>query len=533
MASEKNQQIFREWVPDWLILIAIFLTLIPIASVLGIYLGGLSSAASYYGVDNTDIKYSVVVFYIAIATAFPLEKHFFNRFASKPYIVGCSIIFVLLNLLLYFSKNFAILLVFRFLGGMLSLGFIGTMFTLIFRQFHAQRSRVLGYATLYASLLGSAPLCQLLDAYVFTEYDFNIIFLFKIYGVIPGLLLLTSFMKNSVDLRSEGKIILERIDWKSFILYASGLLSLAYTLLYGQYYQWFSNQRIVFTCIGAIFFLLCFVFRQLKLDRPYINLSIFKIRNFRIGMLLLVVFYFSKGDLSVLYGYMANSVNLDVYHKSYLMISNAFGIVAGAALTARFVLAKTSIRLVWITGFLALLGFHVYSLFLLSANGEGIDLLIPLFLQGFGNGTLMLSIVIFYATSVPKEIAFSASVTGVGFRATTFTASMALVAFMSLHQQKIHKQHFSEEITSTNQLANNRLAGYQQVFKKNGASSLQAKAGSKKLMAKAIGKQTNLLFARDYYLYMSIFIGIVILGIALIPHFHYQLRKIGDKLIPI
>jgi len=32
---------------------------------------------------------------------------------------------------------------------------------------------------------------------------------------------------------------------------------------------------------------------------------------------------------------------------------------------------------------------------------------------------------------------------------------------------------------------------------------------------------------------MSIFIVLVILGIAVIPHFQYQIRRIGAKLIPM
>ena len=107
MASEKNQAIFKSWVPDWLILLAIFLFLLPIASVLGIYLAGTTSAMSYYRVDSTDIRYSVVVFYLAIASAFPLEKNFFNFFSSKIYLVGAGILFVSVNLILYFTNSFA------------------------------------------------------------------------------------------------------------------------------------------------------------------------------------------------------------------------------------------------------------------------------------------------------------------------------------------------------------------------------------------------------------------------------------------
>ena len=346
MPSAKNSEVFKSWVPDWLILVGIFLFLIPIASVLGIYMAWINSAASYYGIDAIDVRLSVVIFYLAIVCAFPIEKHFFNRFSSRPYLVGCALIYVAINLILYSTSSFAVLLILRFLGGVLSLSFIGISFSMIFRQFHAQRSRVLGYATLYSSLFATAPLAQILDAYVFTEYDFNTIFLVKIYALIPGLLLFLFLLKPKIDLRPEGKVPFKNVDWKSFVLLATPLILIAYILLYGQYYHWLKSIRITFCMIAFVFFTMLFVIRQLKLKDPYIDLGVFKSRNFRIGMLLLIAFYFAKGDTSALYGFLGNSVNLDMYNQGYVMLINAVGIIVGAALSARFILAKMNIRLI-------------------------------------------------------------------------------------------------------------------------------------------------------------------------------------------
>ncbi|WP_461630670.1 MFS transporter [Labilibaculum euxinus] len=533
MPNENNKLIFKSRVPYWLVLFTIFISLMPIALVLGIYLSGASSAASYYGVDIIDVKYSTVVYYLAIAASFPLEAKFFNYFSSKPYLIGCSIIYAAINLILYNSHSFALLLVLRFAGGMLSLGFIGMIFSLVFKQFQAQRSRILGYATMYAALFSSAPLAQLLDAFIFTKYDFNSIFLFKIYSALPGIILLCCILKKGTDLRRDGKIPLKLIRWESFVLYASSLLLAAYILLYGQYYHWFSSIRITVCTIVLVFFMCLFFLRQFKLEEPYIDLKIYKSRNFRIGMLLLVLFYFSKGDMNLLNGFFSNSVHLDMYHKGYIMLINAAGIAAGSLISARFILAGRKIRLIWMTGFGALLAYHVYILCILSNQAEIADLLIPLFLQGFGNGTLIISIVIFYVTSVPAEIAFSASVTGVAFRAVTFTASMALTSYMGLHFQKIHYQSAAHEITSLNPYAVQRIGQYKQALLNGGASIPQSNAGAIKLLGKAVANQNNLLFVRDYYLYMSAFILLIIMGIALIPHFQYHIKKIGAKLIPM
>ncbi len=533
MPNENNKHIFKSWVPYWLILVGIFIMLIPVALVLGVYLGGITSAASYYGVDAIDVRFSVVVYYIAIASAFPLEARFFNFFSSKPYFMANCVIYILINIGLYFSHSFAVLLILRFIGGMTSLGIIGTMFSLVFRQFHEQRSRVMGYATMYAALFSSAPLTQVLDAYVFTKYNFNALFLVEIFSAIPGIVLMYLILKGNIDLRRGGKIPLKMVRWESFILYSSSLMLLAYILLYGQYYHWFHSPRIILCSIAFVFLLTLFFLRQFKLEHPYIDLRVYKSRNFKIGMFLLVLFYLGKGDMSLLYGFYANSVRLDSYYLGYINLINAVGITSGSLIAARFVLAGRNIRLIWITGFGALLAFHIYILQILGSQAEIADLLIPLFLQGFGNGTLILSIVIFYVTAVPPEIGFSASVSGVAYRAVTFTGSMALTSYMGLYFQKIHYQSFGQGIRADDPYTMQRIQQYKQVLVNGGASQAQSSAGAVKMLGKAVGIQDNLLFVRDYYLYMSIFIVLVILGIAVIPHFQYQIRRIGARLIPM
>lgn len=533
MGNENNKRIFKEWVPAWLIYVSLFLFLLPIACALGVYMGGMNTAASFYGVDRTDISYSVIVYYVAIAAGFPMEVRFFNFFSSKPYLIACVAISVGINLLLYFNESFAGLLILRFLGGTASLGIIGIVFNLVFNQFHAQRSRVLGYATMYSVLFGTAPLAYLLDAWIFSEFNFTSIFLVGVFGVLPGLILMAIILRNDIDLRRNGKISLQSLEWVSYVIYASALLLLAYFILYGQYYHWFQSPRMLFSFSVGLVLMLLFLVRQLILENPYIDLRVFQTRNFRIGMGLLVLFYLGKGDMSLLNGFISNSVKLDVYHYGYVMLINFVGIVIGAFLGARFILAGMRIRIIWMTGFGALLAYHLFAIAVLSHQAEIRDLLAPLFLQGFGNGILIISIVIFYVTAVPTEIGFSASVTGVVFRALTFISSMALTNIAGLVFNKLHYQNFSGNITAADPLVADRVNNYKQMLEQGGAGVSEANSGAIRMLGKAVVNQDNLLFIRDYYYYVSAALVIVLVLIATIPHFNYHIKKIRTKLIPI
>ncbi|WP_413998792.1 MFS transporter [Flavobacterium sp. W1B] len=529
---DQSSTIFKSWVPKWFIRIIIFLVILPAVSMLAGYIGGINSAASYYGLDPTDIQFSIVLYYVGIASFFPLEKRFFSYFASKTYFLMSILLFTAINFILYMTQNAMLFFVLRFLGGAVTVALIGVTLSLIFSQFHSERSRVLGYAVFYGTLLISNAFSYLLDAFIFQNYDFNVLYLAIIYVQIPGVVLMFICLKTNLRLHTK-RFPLFNLDWKSFLVYGALLLLIAYVILYGQYYYWFDSIRI-WVCSGAIILLLItFILMQRNNKRPFIDLTVYKYRNFRRGGLLIVLYYICKGDISVANTFLFNEMSLDPYHYAYMMAFNALGIVVGIGITARFLLRKRNMRLIWLAGFAFLLLYHIQMFYIFGTQANEKSLLGPLFFQGMGNGILMLSIVLFMITAVPESKSFSASLSGVSYRFFAFTVSFALVSFMSLRQGSVHYNELGNTVNTLNSESAKRLQLYENAALAKGASPIKAKVMAKKLLGKAVANHTNILFARDYYYYMGVLIFFIMLGIALIPHLHYHFRRIGARLIPI
>lgn len=104
---------------------------------------------------------------------------------------------------------------------------------------------------------------------------------------------------------------------------------------------------------------------------------------------------------------------------------------------------------------------------------------------------------------------------------------------MNLKQVSVHYNELGNTITTLNSESSERLQLYENLAIAKGASTIKAKVVAKKLMGKTVANHTNILFARDYYYYMGIFIYFIMLGIALIPHLHFRFRKIGAEVISI
>ncbi|WP_339654127.1 MFS transporter [Flavobacterium frigidarium] len=524
--------IFKNWVPKWLVKTILFLTILPVICMLAGYIGGIASAASYYGLDPTDIQFSIVLYYIGIASFFPLERRFFSYFASKSYFLISVLLFTGTNLILYSTSNQMIFMVFRYLGGAVTVSLISIVLNLIFAQYHSERSRVLGYALFYGTLLISNAFTYLFDAYIFQNYDFNVLYLAIIYVQIPGVLLLFFSLRREIRLHQK-RVPLLKLDWSSFIIYTTILITIAYVLLYGFYYDWYESTRIWFCSAAILILIAVFIIKQRHSKRPFIDLEIYKYRNFKLGAVLLMLYYVCKGDLSVANSFFLDEMHLDSYNYAYIMFFNAVGIVIGISVAARFILLKHPMRLIWLAGFGFLLTYHIQMFFVFGSEANVRSVLLPLFFQGLGNGILMLSIVLFLITSVPESKSFSASLSGVSFRFFAFTCSLALVSFMNFRQVSVHYEVLGRTVNTLNTAATQRLQFYENTAAANGASPLKAKVMAKKMLGKAVANHTNLLFARDYYYYMGIAIIFIMLGIALLPHLHYHFRKIGSKIIPI
>ncbi|MEK6511330.1 hypothetical protein [Myroides odoratimimus] len=64
---------FKEWVPDYLIRITIFLILFPALAVFAFYYSNTLETMSYYGIEASDVQYSVILMYGALVCFLPLD----------------------------------------------------------------------------------------------------------------------------------------------------------------------------------------------------------------------------------------------------------------------------------------------------------------------------------------------------------------------------------------------------------------------------------------------------------------------------
>jgi DHA2 family multidrug resistance protein len=507
--------VFKSWAPDWLIKATIFLVVLPSMGLFGLSNANSSVAVGFYGFEATDIQYSMVIFYAAVASFFALERRFFNFVAVKEYLLLSAILQIVTSYVCYITHNLQVLLLFRFLQGMANCATTSICITLIFGRLKSERSREIGYSIFYGMLLCISQFTLMVTSPVIDAYDYNVLYKAIIFVYLPGTLMLF-FMLNNI--RFSRRFPLYQIDWASFVIYATALCLIGYVLVYGQQYDWFEDQRIVRSLFGIVVLLAIHVLRQKKMKRPYLTLKVFNYRNFKIGALLVFVLYICRGAMGVTNNFFGTVLGMDPTHTANLLLVNSAGIIVSVIISSRLVILQRPMRFIWMAGFIFLLVFHLWMRLLFSTQANVSAFYIPLFLQGMGAGTLMTPIIIFMVSSVPVQLGGTASATGVFFRFCGFCSSIALINYFSITKQTEHYNRFQQSLSALDPALVQKVTAYRQMLIGKGLPPDRAANLANVLLNRTVHTQAQLRFAMDYYELISWIILGIIMVIALYPY---------------
>lgn len=518
--------VFKPWVPEWIIRIALLLVVLPGVILFALSISNVNAAAGYYGVTPNDAQFSLVIFYGSMASFLVLEGRFFKNIASKSYLLIGIILLITACYICYVTRSFVILLIVRFVQGMLTCGTIGITLTLMFSRLHGERAREIGYSVVYCVLLCVVPLTTLITAAMIDAFDFNVIYKAAMFSYLPGGAVMAVIMNN---VRLNRKFPLYQLDWPSYFVYSGALCSLGYVLVYGQEYDWLGDRRIHVTLAAVIALFMIFVTRQFVLKRPYVHLQVFKNPKFVLGTLLLFVFYICRGSFGITTAYMGTVLGMDPIHIGYLLLYNIAGIIVAVIVTSRLVLAKKPLRLIFIYGFLLLLFFHVRMCFIFSTQVDATELIIPLIVQGLGAGMLMVPIILFLVSSSPAKFGATGSAVGIFVRFLGFCSSIALINYFNLSGQNAHYIRLQQELSVANPALIQRLEFYKQGLASRGMLNDQATKVANGLLSKSMLAQAQLRFAMDYYQLISGLLVFVILLIALFPSVNNTIVRLRSK----
>lgn len=502
-----EESIFKPWVPRWLAIATIISILFPSLVIFALYYNSTLAVAEYYSMDAMDIQYSVVLMYATVISYLALDSYLVKCFKIRNYTVTGIFINTVTCFLCAYSNSGWLFMFCRFIQGAVCAFLCNICMLVSFTLFSPEKSKVMGWTIFYGCLMVCVPFSAIFANSILYYFGVQSVFYGFILLQIPGFILLFITMNNRYLLR---KFPFKKADWSGFIIYTAIVAIVGYILVYGQQLEWQESSRINNLILILILITPVYVISSLHKKRPLIQLRLLFNGKYRFSLLLLTIFYISKGTTFVTYMYIQDVLGVDPVSMIKIWTFNITGLFVGVlgvkSLLLRDIMPRTIIKL----GFLILLIFHIQMFFLFASTASEEKYYIPLFVQGLGTGSLFVPLIMNMALSVQPHQRGLVAFLGIGARYLGFCLAIALINFFQLYNTNRNYADMATSYTKVNEIVStvreNAIGKYEGIGFRYSEAQEKAKKEMETTMKQEVSIRTNM----NYYSFIIVFIFLLL-----------------------
>ena len=269
-----------------------------------------------FNISASSVQWLTTGFLLVNGIMIPISAWLINKFSSKRLYLTAMTIFLIGTITCFVAPNFSTLLIGRLIqaaGVGISMPLLQNIMLSIFPP--EKRGSAMGMAGI---VIGLAPaLGPTLSGWIIDHYTWRDLFGMVIPIVILVLVLAFFLMKSVIQLSNPS------IDVLSAFLSTVGFGSLLYGFSSVVNDGWGSSKVISFLVIG-VFVIGLFVWRQLHLEHPFLELRVFKSPTFTIAAILSgVVNMAMVGAEMVLPLYIQNIRGESAFHSGLMLLPGA------------------------------------------------------------------------------------------------------------------------------------------------------------------------------------------------------------------
>ncbi|MGG5370749.1 MDR family MFS transporter [Enterococcus sp. AZ196] len=269
-----------------------------------------------FDISASSVQWLTTGFLLVNGIMIPISAWLINKFSSKKLYLAAMTIFLIGTVTCFMAPNFSILLIGRLIqaaGVGISMPLLQNIMLSIFPP--EKRGSAMGMAGI---VIGLAPaLGPTLSGWIIDHYTWRDLFGMVIPIVILVLVLATFLMKSVIRLSNPS------IDILSALLSTIGFGSLLYGFSSVGNNGW-SNAKVIGFLIAGIVVISLFVWRQLRLEQPFLELRVFKSSTFTIAAILSgVVNMAMVGAEMVLPLYIQNIRGESAFHSGLMLLPGA------------------------------------------------------------------------------------------------------------------------------------------------------------------------------------------------------------------
>lgn len=381
-------------------------------------------------------------FLAAEIVAIPLSGWLCKVFSIRRYIIGTTIIFLLLSVLTAFAWDIYSMISIRALSGFAGGALIPVSFTIILTTLPPSKQAIgLGIWSLTATQAPS--LGPTLGGWITESYGWEYIFYLQL---IPGVIMIAGLWYGLPRERMNLSLLKDG-DWLGIILMAIGLCALTIVLEEGNRKDWFSSDLIVRGTVIGIIAITLFVIVELRRRNPFIDIRLLGRRNFSIANVINVLFGMGLfGSIYIVPLYFAQVQGYNSFQIGTVIMWTGIPQIFLVPIVIKLLQTVDPRK---ITAFgIFVFGFSYFMNVFLTHDSAYEQFMWANIVRATGQPFLMVGLSVIATTGIEKEHAGSASGLFNGMRNLGGAIGIALLATFITRRQHFHSNHVLQNLSS-------------------------------------------------------------------------------------
>jgi DHA2 family multidrug resistance protein len=281
---------YQAWTPKfnpWLIAMTVTLATFMEALDSSIANVALPHIAGTLGASYDEATWVLTSYLVSNAVVLPISGWIANRIGRKRFYMSCVALFTVFSFLCGLATTLPMLIVFRVIQGAAGGGLQPSERAILADTFPPEKRSVAfslyGMAVVLAPAIGPT-----VGGWITDNYTWRWIFFLNIPVGILSLVLTSRIVEDPPYLQKMKKMV-GSIDAIGLGLLTLTIASLQIMLDKGQEDDWFGSHFIVVCAVVAIVGLVVFLWRELTVEHPILDLRLYKKRNFAMTQIVMVI----------------------------------------------------------------------------------------------------------------------------------------------------------------------------------------------------------------------------------------------------
>ena len=452
-----------------------------------------------------EVAWVLTSYLAANAIVIPATGWLTGLFGRTRFFVICIVVFTVSSFLSGIAPNLEFLILARVLQG-LGGGPIIPMSQAIMWEIFPLAQRGTAMAVWGIGIMMGPIFGPTVGGWLAQNWSWRWIFYVNLPIGLLGLFMVSAFLFDSPHHRRPG-----RVDALGLVLMVAGFGCLQLLLDRGEREDWFDSAWITGLGIVAVCALVGFLLRELSVDEPILDLSVFQDRNFALGTVVIAVailaFYASMLLLAL---YTQKELGYDAWTSGLVLAPGGVGNMLSLIISG-WLVARVDQRALLALGCVL----NVVALLMMSNLTLGIDywsLAWPRFIQGVGMGFIFVPLTTLALATVRKERLANATAAYNVIRNFGGSVGVAATTTMLSRRSQYHQTTLVGHVNVWSPETAARLKELADRFVSQGVDAFTAERRALAVLYRSVLSQAQVLaYADEFWLYAMLFVAVLLL----------------------